>query len=61
LAASYRGPQAAVLTRRLAGPRRFIQLVPGRRQLGKTTLLVGGDGIAVGEFLAEPVEHWVRR
>ena len=24
------------------------------------TLLVGGDGIAIGEFLARPVEHWVR-
>ena len=24
------------------------------------TLLVGGDGIAIGEFLALPVEHWVR-
>ncbi len=24
------------------------------------TLLVGGDGIAVGEFLARPVEHWLK-
>ena len=24
------------------------------------TLLVGGDGIAVDEFLEKPVEHWVR-
>ena len=23
-------------------------------------LLVGGDGIAVEEFLARPVEHWVK-
>ena len=27
---------------------------------GARTLLVGGDGIAIGEFLARPVEHWVR-
>jgi hypothetical protein len=26
----------------------------------KRTLLVGGDGIPVEEFLLEPVEHWVR-
>lgn len=26
---------------------------PGR------TLLVGGDGIAIGEFLSKPVEHWI--
>ena len=25
------------------------------------TLLVGGDGIALGEFLSQPVERWVRR
>jgi len=25
------------------------------------TLIVGGDGIALDEFLATPVEHWVRR
>jgi hypothetical protein len=24
-------------------------------------LLVGGDGIAVEEFLGKPVEHWVSR
>ena len=24
------------------------------------TLLVGGDGIAVEEFLTRPVEHWVK-
>ena len=24
------------------------------------TLVIGGDGIAVEEFLAQPVEHWVR-
>lgn len=26
----------------------------------KRKLLVGGDGIAVEEFLAQPVEHWIR-
>ena len=26
----------------------------------KRTLLVGGDGIPVEEFLSQPVEHWVR-
>ena len=24
-------------------------------------LLVGGDGIAVEEFLSKPVEHWVKQ
>ena len=23
-------------------------------------LLVGGNGIPIGEFLEEPVEHWVK-
>lgn len=32
-------PQAASLARRLAGPRRFIQVVTGPRQVGKTTLV----------------------
>ena len=32
-------PQAATLARRLAGPRRFIQIVAGPRQIGKTTLV----------------------
>ena len=26
----------------------------------KRQLLVGGDGIAVEDFLSRPVEHWVR-
>ncbi len=26
----------------------------------KRKLLVGGDGIAIEDFLAKPVEHWVR-
>ena len=36
---AYRRPQAAVLARRLAEPRRFIQVVAGPRQVGKTTLV----------------------
>ena len=26
----------------------------------KRSLLVGGDGIPIGEFLAKPVEHWIK-
>ena len=36
---TYRRPQAKVLARRLAEPRRFIQVVAGPRQVGKTTLV----------------------
>lgn len=36
---SYRRPQAAQLARRLAEPRRSIQVVAGPRQVGKTTLV----------------------
>lgn len=36
---TYRRPQAAELTRRLAEPRRFIQVVAGPRQVGKSTLV----------------------
>jgi predicted AAA+ superfamily ATPase len=35
----YRRPQAAALARRLAEPRRFIQVVAGPRQVGKSTLV----------------------
>ncbi len=35
----YRRPQAAELARRIAGPRRFIQVVAGPRQVGKSTLV----------------------
>lgn len=35
----YTRPQAAVLSGRLAGQRRFIQVVAGPRQVGKTTLV----------------------
>lgn len=36
---SYQRPQADILARRLAEPRRFIQAVAGPRQVGKTTLV----------------------
>jgi predicted AAA+ superfamily ATPase len=35
----FRRPQAAILERRLAEPRRFVQVVAGPRQVGKTTLV----------------------
>ena len=35
----YVRPQAALLKRRLAEPRRFIQVIAGPRQIGKTTLV----------------------
>ncbi len=35
----YQRPQAAELARRLAEPRRFLQVVAGARQVGKTTLV----------------------
>ena len=37
--AAYRRPQAIKLARRLAEPRRFIQVVAGPRQVGKSTLV----------------------
>jgi len=36
---SFVRPQAATLARRLTEPRRFIQVVAGPRQVGKTTLV----------------------
>ncbi len=38
-ATAYRRPQADLLARRLAEPRRFVQVVAGARQVGKTTLV----------------------
>ena len=40
MASTYFRPQAAQLARRLAEPRRFIQVVAGPRQVGKTTLVL---------------------
>jgi len=36
---SYKRPRAKLLTQRLSEPRRFIQVVTGARQVGKTTLV----------------------
>src|SRR5437867_743795 len=36
---TYRRPHAAVLAQRLSEPRRFMQVVAGPRQVGKTTLV----------------------
>ncbi|MHB1993421.1 ATP-binding protein [Metallibacterium scheffleri] len=36
---AYQRPQAATLAERLAEPRRFVQVVAGPRQVGKTTLV----------------------
>ncbi len=47
---TYQRPHAAVLAGRLAEPRRFIQVVAGPRQVGKTTLVqqvVGAAGLPV--------------
>ena len=39
LSAAYQRPQAARLAKRLAEPRRFIQVVAGPRQVGKSTMV----------------------
>jgi len=39
LSTAYQRPYAALLARRLSEPRRFIQVVAGPRQVGKTTLV----------------------
>ncbi len=44
----YARPQAAILARRLREPRRFLQVVAGPRQVGKTTLVqqvIEGSGL----------------
>lgn len=50
---TYQRPMGAELRRRLAQPRRFIQVVAGPRQVGKTTLahyldLLAGAGMVRG-------------
>lgn len=50
--ASYQRPQAAELARRLAEPRRFLQVVTGPRQVGKSTRVQ-----QVVERLASPVRY----
>lgn len=44
----YARPQAAVLVRRLEEPRRFLQVIAGARQVGKTTLV---SQVAAGSTL----------
>jgi Predicted ATPase (AAA+ superfamily) len=47
---TYQRPQAAILARRLNEPRRFVQVVAGPRQVGKTTLVqqvAEASGLAV--------------
>ena len=51
-APSFRRPQAAELARRLAERRRFIHVVAGARQVGKTTLVQ-----QVGEAVGIPVRY----
>jgi predicted AAA+ superfamily ATPase len=50
--AAFVRPQAAELARRLAEPRRFLQVVAGPRQVGKTTLVR-----QVADGLDRPVRH----
>lgn len=50
--AAFIRPQAMVLRKRLAEPRRFVQVITGPRQSGKTTLVRG-----VGESLGMPVRY----
>lgn len=45
-ARSYQRPQGAILARRLTEPRRFLQVVAGPRQVGKTTLVQQVTGVA---------------
>jgi predicted AAA+ superfamily ATPase len=48
----FQRPQAAILARRLAEPRRFLQVVTGPRQVGKSTLVQ-----QVTASLQAPVRH----
>lgn len=48
---TFQRPQAAVLSRRLREPRRYIQVVAGPRQVGKTTLVHW-----VGDSLGRPAQ-----
>lgn len=50
--APFQRPHAAVLVRRLAEPRRFLQVVAGPRQVGKSTLVQ-----QVTDALAMPVRY----
>ena len=57
----FRRPHAAELARRLAEPRRFIQVVAGPRQVGKTTLVQQvTEGTGVGVRFASADEPTLR-
>jgi len=58
---SFRRPQAKVLSSRLLEPRRFVQVIAAFAQAFKVhrSLLVGGDGIPVEDFLMRPAIDWV--
>ena len=59
--AMYRRPQAAELARRLAEPRRFIQVVAGPRQVGKSTLVAQAvEGLPVPVRMASADEPALR-
>ena len=49
---TYQRPQFQILARRLVEPRRFIQVVAGPRQVGKTTLVQ-----QVCESIGLPVQY----
>jgi predicted AAA+ superfamily ATPase len=63
---SFRRPQAAQLARRLAEPRRFLQVVAGPRQVGKSTLVAQVTaelGVPVRSASADELtlrdRHWI--
>ena len=57
----YRRPQAAELARRLGEPRRFIQVVAGPRQAGKSTLVAQAvEGLRVPVRMASADEPALR-
>ena len=57
----YRRPQAAELARRLAEPRRFIQVIAGPRQAGKSTLVAQAiEAVAVPVRFASADEPTLR-
>ena len=57
----YVRPQAAELRRRLEEPRRFIQVVAGPRQVGKTTLVTHvADSVGFPHVFASADEPTLR-
>lgn len=65
---TYRRPQFLVLASRLAEPRRFLQILAGPRQVGKTTLarqvaeeFRGGTHYASADLPATPDPLWIEQ